>query len=52
LEGGSLTSSESSFWMRLVMLIFASVGVYIRVFNSRFCISIYIYITYFVYQFS
>jgi hypothetical protein len=42
LEGGSLTSSESSFWMRLVMLIFSSLYVYIRVFNSRFCISIYI----------
>lgn len=42
LEGGSLTSSESSFWMRLVMLIFSSVGVYVGMFNSRFCISIYI----------
>lgn len=41
LEGGSLTSSESSFWMRLVMLIFLSGGVYVRVFSSRFCISIY-----------
>lgn len=42
LEGGSLTSSESSFWMRLVMLMFSyGGGVYVRVFNSRFCISIY-----------
>jgi hypothetical protein len=41
LEGGSFASSVSSFWMRLVMLMFR-MWVWTCLFNSRFCISIYI----------